>query len=56
MTDKHIDEAKGRLKQAAGSLTDDHDLRNEGKADQAKATLKDKVDKAIDALTSRDKS
>jgi uncharacterized protein YjbJ (UPF0337 family) len=55
MADKHIDEAKGRVKQAAGSLTDDHDLKNEGKADQAKATVKAKVDKALDALTSRDK-
>ena len=45
MADKHIDEGKGRLKQAAGSLTDDRRLKNEGKADQAKATVKDKVDK-----------
>jgi uncharacterized protein YjbJ (UPF0337 family) len=48
MADKHIDEGKGRLKQAAGSLTDDHSLKNEGKADQAKATVKDKVDKVVD--------
>jgi uncharacterized protein YjbJ (UPF0337 family) len=55
MTDKHVDEGKGRLKEAAGSLTDDHNLKNEGKADQAKATVKDEVDKVIDALTARDK-
>jgi uncharacterized protein YjbJ (UPF0337 family) len=55
MADKHIDEGKGRLKQAAGSLTDDHSLKNEGKADQAKATVKDKVDTVLDALTPRDK-
>jgi uncharacterized protein YjbJ (UPF0337 family) len=54
MADKHIDEGKGRLKQAAGSLTDDQRLKNEGKGDQAKATVKDKVDKVIDALTERD--
>ena len=54
MADKHIDEGKGRLKQAAGSLTDDQRLKNEGKADQAKTTVKDKVDKVIDALTARD--
>ncbi len=54
MADKHIDEGKGRLKQAAGSLTDDHSLKNEGKADQAKATVKDKVDKVVDAITDRD--
>jgi uncharacterized protein YjbJ (UPF0337 family) len=55
MTDKHVDEGKGRLKEATGSLTDDHNLKNEGKADQAKATVKDKVDKVLDALTARDK-
>ena len=56
MADKHIDEGKGRLKQAAGSLTDDRSLKNEGKADQAKATAKDKdkVDKVVDALTAHD--
>jgi uncharacterized protein YjbJ (UPF0337 family) len=55
MTDKHVDEAKGRLKEAAGSLTDDHDLKHKGKADQAKATFKDKVDKVVDALGAHDK-
>ena len=55
MADKHIDEGKGRLKEAAGSLTDDHGLKNEGRADQAKATVKDTVDKVVDALTARDK-
>jgi uncharacterized protein YjbJ (UPF0337 family) len=46
MSDKHADEGKGRLKEAAGSLTGDDDLKDEGKADQAKASLKDKVDRA----------
>ena len=55
MADKHIDEGKGRLKQAAGSLADDQRLKNEGKADQAKAAVKDKVDKVIDAFTERGK-
>src|SRR5208282_4829038 len=50
MSDKHIDEGKGRLKQAAGSLTDDRSLKNEGKVDQAKATVKDTVDKVADAV------
>jgi uncharacterized protein YjbJ (UPF0337 family) len=53
MADKHIDEAKGRVKQAAGSLTDDDSLKNEGKVDQAKATVKDKVDRVTDTLTGR---
>ena len=55
MTDKHIDEGKGRIKQAVGDLTDDQHLKNEGKADQAKATVKDKVDRVVDALSARDK-
>ena len=55
MADKHVDEGKGRLKEAAGSLTDDRDLKNEGKLDRGKATVKDKVDKVADALRGRDK-
>jgi uncharacterized protein YjbJ (UPF0337 family) len=55
MADKHVDEGKGRVKEAAGSLTGDRSLKNEGKVDQAKATLKDKVDKAADALSERNK-
>ncbi len=47
-TDKNVDEGKGRLKEAAGSLTGDRDLQNEGKGDRAKASLKDKVDKAAE--------
>ena len=48
MSDKHIDEAKGRAKEAAGSLTDDDKLRREGKADQAKSSVKDAVDNVAD--------
>ena len=55
MPDKHVGEAKGRLKQAAGNLTDDQQRKDEGKADQTRATFKDKVDKVVDALSSRDK-
>lgn len=44
MESKHTDEAKGRVKEAAGSLTNDNDLKNEGKLDQVKATAKDTVD------------
>ena len=54
MTDKHVDEGKGRIKEAAGSLTDDKSLKNEGKVDQAKSSVKDKVDKAADKLTGKD--
>jgi len=48
MTDKNVDEAKGRVKEAAGSLTDDDKLRREGKADQAKSSLKNAVDNVAD--------
>jgi uncharacterized protein YjbJ (UPF0337 family) len=50
MSDKYADESKGRLKEAAGSLTGDDDLKKQGKADQAKASVKDKVDKAADKV------
>ncbi|HZP72181.1 MAG TPA: CsbD family protein [Gaiellaceae bacterium] len=52
----NADEAKGRLKEAAGDLTDDKDLKREGKIDQAAGAAKDRVDdvseKAKDALSS----
>jgi len=49
MSDKNVDEGKGRLKEAAGALTDDKSLKNEGKVDRAKGSVKDAVDKAGDA-------
>lgn len=51
------DEIKGRTKEAAGDLTDDDELKREGKFDQAKGEVKEKVDKAADKvkdLTDRD--
>ena len=49
-----MDQMKGRVKQAAGDLTDDRDLKNEGKTDEAAGKLKDKVgdakDKVVDAI------
>jgi uncharacterized protein YjbJ (UPF0337 family) len=45
MSDKHVDEATGRVKEAAGSLTGDKDLKNKGKVDQAKSSVKDTADK-----------
>ena len=41
-----MDKAKGRVKEAAGALTDDDDVKNEGKADQAAGEMKEKVGKA----------
>ena len=50
----NIDEAEGRAKQAVGDLTDDDDLRREGKVDeksgQAKEMLGDLKDKAEDTI------
>jgi uncharacterized protein YjbJ (UPF0337 family) len=50
MTDKNIDKAKGRAKEAAGALTGDRHLKNEGRVDQAKSSVKNAVDKAADTL------
>lgn len=44
----HSDEAEGRIKEAAGDLTGDKDLKREGKIDQASGKAKDAVDKAAD--------
>ena len=50
MGDGRTDEAKGRIKEAAGDLTDDQDLKNEGKVDKATGTVKDKVGDVSDAV------
>jgi uncharacterized protein YjbJ (UPF0337 family) len=50
MGESKFDEMKGRAKEAAGDLTDDDDLKNEGKADKAAGTIKNKVDKATDKV------
>ena len=54
------DELKGRAKEAAGDLTDNDDLKREGKADQASGKVKqvaedvkDKVEDGIDAVTDK---
>jgi uncharacterized protein YjbJ (UPF0337 family) len=56
-----MDEAKGRAKEAVGDLTDDDELKREGKMDRAGATVKrktgeavDKVKKAVDDATDGD--
>ena len=45
-----MDQMKGRVKQAAGDLTDDDELRREGKRDEAAGKLKDKVDDVKDKV------
>jgi len=51
MTDENVDKATGRIKEAAGALTGDEDLKNRGRADQAKGSIKKAVDKVADKLT-----
>ena len=45
---EHMDEMKGRVKQAAGNLTGDQKLEREGKADRTGSTVKEKIDTARD--------
>lgn len=40
------DKLKGNLKETAGNATDDRDLQDEGKADQAEGSVKDFIGKA----------
>jgi uncharacterized protein YjbJ (UPF0337 family) len=42
------DKVKGRVKEAAGALTGDKKLKNEGKADQAIGGAKNAAEKALD--------
>ncbi len=62
MSNGKIDQTKGRIKQAAGNLTDNDELRREGTIDeqagkakqileQGKDKAEDLVDKVKDAVT-----
>ena len=44
------DVVKGRIKEAAGALTGNDKLREEGKADQAVGKVKQAVAKAVDKI------
>ena len=46
----NADEAKGRVKEAAGDLTDDEDLKREGKTDRAGGKAKEAVDTVTDKV------
>ena len=52
MSDK-TDDIKGRAKEAVGDLTDNKDLKREGKVDRASGSAKDKAEDAVDKV--RDK-
>jgi uncharacterized protein YjbJ (UPF0337 family) len=59
MGDGTTDDAKGRVKKAAGELTGDESLKNEGRVDKASGAVKDKVgdaaDKAKDVIRGDDR-
>ena len=44
------DQVSGRVKEAAGALLDDEDLKQEGKLDKAAGELKETVGRAIDKV------
>lgn len=44
------DEMKGRVKEAAGALTNDKRLKREGKVDQAAGKTKQAANKAVDKV------
>lgn len=50
---QNIDEAKGRTKEAAGDLTDDKSLKNEGRVDRAVSDVKEKADNVADKVKDR---
>lgn len=50
MTGGKTDEAKGRVKEAAGAITGDEKLKREGKVDQAVGKAKQKVEKVVDKV------
>lgn len=50
MSSPKNDEAVGRAKEAAGSLTDNKELKNEGKTQRAAGEVKEKVESAVDKV------
>jgi uncharacterized protein YjbJ (UPF0337 family) len=49
-TDGAFDQGKGKVKKAAGELTDDESLKNEGRVDKATGDVKEKLGEAADKL------
>jgi len=43
-----LEQAKGKVKQAAGDVTDNDELRREGKTDEAAGKAKETIDKVED--------
>jgi uncharacterized protein YjbJ (UPF0337 family) len=44
------EEAKGRVKEAAGALTGNERLKNEGKVDQASGKIKQTAERIVDKV------
>ena len=44
------DELKGRAKRAAGDVTDNDDLKREGKVEEAAGTTKNKIEQVADKI------
>ena len=44
------DNIEGRIKEGAGDLTGDDELKTEGKGQQAAGTIRDKADKVADKV------
>lgn len=44
------DQAKGKIKEAAGDVTGNDDLKREGKADRVGGEIKEKVGDAVDKV------
>ena len=60
--DNNLDQAKGRVKQAVGDLTDNKDLEKQGKADENAGKVnefledtKDKAEDLVDKIRDRAK-
>ncbi len=51
-----MQEIQGRVKEAAGAVTDDDSMRREGKLDQTTGKLKQAAEKAVDKVTDAAKS
>jgi uncharacterized protein YjbJ (UPF0337 family) len=50
MTDHKVEDLKGRAKEAAGDLTNNDDMKREGKMDRASSSIKDKADDVKDKV------
>jgi uncharacterized protein YjbJ (UPF0337 family) len=48
-----MDDVKGRIKEAAGDLKGDPELRQEGQQDRAAGAVKDKVEQGADKLNDK---